>query len=85
MHLGTGSEVRHDLPAGQKHIAVFQKTVKLTLIHDDFSGPESKALDSIQHGRPAFMPSLKTLLETGEPLPCAGHGQECVAACSRIP
>lgn len=44
-------------------------TVKLTLTHDDFSGSESPVLDSVQHGWPAFMSSLKTLLETGEPLP----------------
>ncbi|MEE2060711.1 ArsR/SmtB family transcription factor [Rhodococcus artemisiae] len=45
------------------------ETVKLTLTHDDFIGPESKVLESVQHGWPAFMSSLKTLLETGEPLP----------------
>lgn len=44
-------------------------TVKLTLTHDDFIGPESKVFESVQHGWPAFMSSLKTLLETGEPLP----------------
>ncbi|KID31995.1 ArsR/SmtB family transcription factor [Prauserella rugosa] len=44
-------------------------TVKLTLVHDDFVGPESKVLESVRQGWPAFMSSLKSLLETGEPLP----------------
>jgi uncharacterized protein YndB with AHSA1/START domain/DNA-binding transcriptional ArsR family regulator len=42
--------------------------VKLTVVHDDFD-PGSSVLDGIQHGWPAILASLKTLLETGEPLP----------------
>ena len=42
--------------------------VKLTVVHDDFD-PGSVVLDSIQHGWPEILSSLKTLLETGEVLP----------------
>jgi uncharacterized protein YndB with AHSA1/START domain len=42
--------------------------VKLTLIHDDFA-PGSKLLQAISMGWPAILSSLKTLLETGQPLP----------------
>jgi len=41
--------------------------VKLTVIHDDFD-PGSIALTRVTHGWPIFLSSLKTLLETGEPL-----------------
>ncbi len=44
-------------------------TVKLTLTHDDFVGPESTVLDAVRGGWPAYMSSLKTFLETGSPLP----------------
>ena len=43
-------------------------TVKLTVIHDDFESG-SVAATMVQHGWPVFLSSLKTLLETGEPLP----------------
>ena len=42
-------------------------TVKLTVVHDDFE-PGSAAATMVQHGWPVFLSSLKTLLETGEPL-----------------
>lgn len=42
-------------------------TVKLTVIHDDFE-PDSVALTRVRNGWPVFLSSLKTLLESGEPL-----------------
>ena len=42
--------------------------VKLTVVHDDFQ-PGSAAATMVRNGWPVFLSSLKTLLETGEPLP----------------
>lgn len=42
--------------------------VKLTVVHDDFD-PGSTAATMVRNGWPVFLSSLKTLLETGEPLP----------------
>ncbi|MFB6539153.1 ArsR/SmtB family transcription factor [Streptomyces noursei] len=42
--------------------------VKLTVVHDGFA-PDSTARGMVQHGWPALLSSLKTLLETGETLP----------------
>ncbi|MGC9665276.1 ArsR/SmtB family transcription factor [Planosporangium sp. 12N6] len=42
--------------------------VKLTVIHDDFD-PGSIVREMVGQGWPALVSSLKTLLETGEPLP----------------
>jgi uncharacterized protein YndB with AHSA1/START domain len=42
--------------------------VKLTVVHDDFE-PGSIAVTMVQGGWSIFLSSLKTLLETGEPLP----------------
>ena len=42
--------------------------VRLTVTHDGF-GPESRVLAAISEGWPAVFSSLKTLLETGSPLP----------------
>jgi DNA-binding transcriptional ArsR family regulator/uncharacterized protein YndB with AHSA1/START domain len=41
--------------------------VKLTVLHDDFE-PGSVAPTMVQNGWPIFLSSLKSLLETGEPL-----------------
>jgi DNA-binding transcriptional ArsR family regulator/uncharacterized protein YndB with AHSA1/START domain len=41
--------------------------VKLTVVHDDFQ-PGSTAATMVRNGWPVFLSSLKTLLETGEPL-----------------
>jgi len=41
--------------------------VKLTVVHDDFE-PGSVAATMVRNGWPVFLSSLKTLLETGEPL-----------------
>jgi len=43
-------------------------TVKLTVVHDGFQ-PGSAVLSSISEGWPELLSSLKTLLETGAPLP----------------
>jgi uncharacterized protein YndB with AHSA1/START domain len=40
---------------------------KLTVVHDDFE-PGSTAATMVRNGWPIFLSSLKTLLETGEPL-----------------
>jgi uncharacterized protein YndB with AHSA1/START domain len=42
--------------------------VKLTLTHEDFE-PGSATFETTRHGWPAIMSSLKSLLETGNPLP----------------
>jgi uncharacterized protein YndB with AHSA1/START domain/DNA-binding transcriptional ArsR family regulator len=42
--------------------------VKLTVVHDDFE-PGSTAATMVRNGWPVLLSSLKTLLETGEPLP----------------
>jgi len=41
--------------------------VKLTVLHDDFA-PDSVAVTRVRNGWPIFLSSLKTLLESGEPL-----------------
>ena len=46
------------------------KLVKLTVIHDDLEAG-SLTLESISGGWPAVLSNLKTLLETGEPLPAS--------------
>lgn len=42
--------------------------VKLTVIHDDFE-PDSEMLKGVSEGWPGILSCLKTLLETGQPLP----------------
>jgi len=42
--------------------------VKLTVVHDGFV-PGSEVLQGVRQGWPAVLGSLKTLLETGDPLP----------------
>jgi len=44
--------------------------VKLTVVHDDFE-VGSTAATMVRNGWPVLLSSLKTLLETGEPLPSA--------------
>jgi len=50
-----------------------QGVVKLTLTHDGLE-PESKTAETTQHGWAAIMSSLKSLMETGLPLPFARLG-----------
>jgi DNA-binding transcriptional ArsR family regulator len=62
------SRVAFDIePAGEM--------VKLTVVHDDFE-PGSTAATMVRNGWPVFLSSLKTLLETGEPLPSARIDRE---------
>ena len=49
--------------------------VRLTVVHDDFE-PGSTAATMVRNGWPVFLSSLKTLLETGEPLPSTGSDKE---------
>ena len=42
--------------------------MKLTVVHDGFE-PGSTVLEMVSWGWPDVISSLKTLLETGEPLP----------------
>ncbi len=51
------------------------ETVKLTVVHDDFE-PGSTAATMVRNGWPALLSSLKTLLETGEPLASTRAGQQ---------
>ncbi len=41
---------------------------RLTVVHDGFE-PGSAVLEGISEGWPWILASLKTMLETGEPLP----------------
>ena len=43
--------------------------VRLTVVHDGFSAAGSEVLRLVSGGWPAVVANLKTLLETGEPLP----------------
>ncbi len=47
-------------------------TVKLTLMHE-MDKPDSKLIDAVSNGWPAILASLKSLLETGEPLEQTRH------------
>jgi DNA-binding transcriptional ArsR family regulator/uncharacterized protein YndB with AHSA1/START domain len=49
--------------------------VKLTVVHDDFESG-STAATMVGNGWPVFLSSLKTLLETGEPLPSTRTDRE---------
>ena len=50
-----------------------QGIVKLTLTHDRLQ-PGSKTFETTHYGWPAIMSSLKSLIETGRPLPFARFG-----------
>lgn len=56
------SKVTYDIAVAEPGV------VRLTVLHDDFD-PGSVVLDSVSHGWPSLLSSLKTMLETGEPLP----------------
>lgn len=47
--------------------------VKLVLTHDDFEDARATS-ETTRHGWPAILSSLKSLLETGNPLPFSGLG-----------
>ncbi|MFC8075146.1 ArsR/SmtB family transcription factor [Streptomyces sp. NPDC057307] len=70
---GLGEEYRLKAAAEERSKVTFEiepmgPAVKLTVIHDGFR-PGSTILSSVREGWPALLSSLKTLLETGEPLP----------------
>jgi uncharacterized protein YndB with AHSA1/START domain len=46
----------------------FADAVRLTVTHDELE-PESQAMRGISQGWPAILSSLKTLLESGKPMP----------------
>lgn len=50
-----------------------QGVVKLTLTHDELE-PGSKTGETTEHGWAAIMSSLKSLVETGQPLPFVRMG-----------
>jgi uncharacterized protein YndB with AHSA1/START domain/DNA-binding transcriptional ArsR family regulator len=51
------------------HIEPYQDIVRLTVTHEHLADPD--ALHAVSHGWPAVMANLKSLLETGRPLPQA--------------
>jgi uncharacterized protein YndB with AHSA1/START domain len=51
------------------------ESVKLTLIHE-IDKPDSKLIESVSGGWPHILASLKSLLETGEPLDETRHWPE---------
>lgn len=60
LHLEGHSQLTYELePQGD--------AVKLTLIHE-MPRPDSKLIQAVTNGWPAILASLKSLLETGEPL-----------------
>lgn len=70
---GVGEEVLATIAAEPRSKVAFDlepvgPTVKLTVTHDGFE-PGSTVLEKIGQGWPELVSSLKTLLETGEPLP----------------
>ncbi|MFG3551889.1 ArsR/SmtB family transcription factor [Streptomyces sp. NPDC047725] len=70
---GVSEEVLARLAAEKRSKVTFElepvgEMVKLTVVQDRFES-DSTLREMIQHGWPALLSSLKTLLETGEPLP----------------
>ena len=63
-----------DANAPEKHSRVtfeiepYMETVRLTVTHDELE-PDSPMLHGISKGWPLVLSSLKTLLETGQPMP----------------
>jgi uncharacterized protein YndB with AHSA1/START domain len=58
------------------------ENVKLTIIHESDTA-ESKMISAVSNGWPLILASLKSLLETGEPLPGTSEwpqGDECAAS-----
>jgi uncharacterized protein YndB with AHSA1/START domain/DNA-binding transcriptional ArsR family regulator len=71
--LGLTDEVRDRIAAEPRSKATFEieplgDLVKLTVVHDGF-GPDSLMAGMVSRGWPRVLSGLKTLLETGEPLP----------------
>ncbi|ASU82055.1 ArsR family transcriptional regulator [Nocardiopsis gilva YIM 90087] len=75
---GVGEETLATLAAEPRSKVTFEieprgHMVKLTVIHDGFE-PGSIALEMVREGWPHLLSGLKTLLETGEPLPAEPAG-----------
>jgi DNA-binding transcriptional ArsR family regulator/uncharacterized protein YndB with AHSA1/START domain len=71
--IGFSDEVLHALAAEPRSKVTFEiepagDAVKLTVVHDGFE-PGSRVAESVSGGWPKVIANLKTLLETGEPLP----------------
>ena len=69
---GFDEELRAAFAAERRSVVTFtiqrvQKSVALTVEHGGFD-PSSRVLDAVTQGWPPLLSSLKTLLETGEPL-----------------
>ncbi|MFF4522648.1 ArsR/SmtB family transcription factor [Streptomyces bluensis] len=74
---GVSEETLAELATEQRSKVTFEiepagAMTKLTVVHDGFEH-DSTLREMIQHGWPALLSSLKTLLETGEPLPDPDH------------
>ena len=52
------------------------ESVKLTVTHE-IDKPDSKFIEAVSNGWPHILASLKSLLETGEPLAETRHGRGC--------
>ena len=73
-HMQISDNHRSDKPSRVTfQIEPLGDVVKLTLTHDDFE-PSSVTFETTLYGWPAIMSSLKSLIETGKPLPFAGLG-----------
>jgi uncharacterized protein YndB with AHSA1/START domain len=71
--VGVGEDTLATLRTERRSTVTFElephgEQVKLTVTHDDLE-PGGVLLGMIRVGWPALLASLKTLLETGEPLP----------------
>jgi DNA-binding transcriptional ArsR family regulator/uncharacterized protein YndB with AHSA1/START domain len=78
--LQLGSEVFAKLSGERRSRVAFDiepvgEMVKLTVVHDDFE-LGSTAATMVRNGWPVFLSSLKTLLETGEPLSSIRNDRE---------
>ncbi|WP_432863429.1 ArsR/SmtB family transcription factor [Microbispora rosea] len=74
--VGLGEDVLARLKAERRSRVTFEieqvgETVKLTVVHDGFD-PGSTVREMVGEGWPQVLSALKTLLETGEPLPAGG-------------
>jgi uncharacterized protein YndB with AHSA1/START domain/DNA-binding transcriptional ArsR family regulator len=81
---GFDAELRGKLASEPRSKVTFDiepvgELVKLTVVHDGFT-PGGTVLESIRDGWPHLLSSLKTLLETGDPLPDGSAEQSRPAA-----
>ena len=73
-HMQISNEHRGERPSRVTfELQPMGSVVRLTLTHEDFD-PDSRTYETTRHGWPAIMSSLKSLLETGSPLPFQGLG-----------